>query len=117
MVRYEPPESRHHHLATENLHIPSIMTHEPLTIELNENLRANSKQPGQRRFLLTQSPTNPDDYILSIDHSSLESFNVCARKAEYALVKKRQPVRNTSALSYGTAVHKALETGLLAGTF
>ena len=90
------------------------MTNEPLTIELNEQPKPNKSTNNnqRRRTLLQQSPDHPDDYILAIDHSSLESFNVCARKAEYALVQKRQPVRNTSALSYGTAVHKAIETML-----
>lgn len=86
--------------------------HEPLTIELNVTPQPPRNIQPKQRHLLTQSPDHPDDYILSIDHSSLESFNVCARKAEYALVVKRQPVRNTSALSYGSAIHRAIETSL-----
>lgn len=89
------------------------MSNEPLIVDLDlPRPQHDPRHLLARRPLLLQSPAHPDDYILHIDHSSLENFNNCARRAEYSLVQRRQPVRNTSALSFGTAIHKALETSL-----
>ncbi len=62
-----------------------------------------------RRYLLSPVPDEPDCYTLAIDNSSLELFSVCSRMAEYHLVAGREPASPSSALSFGSALHKGLE--------
>jgi len=60
-----------------------------------------------RKFLLVHY--KDDEYTLTIDHSSISLFTECDKKAEYALVHGRIG-HEKAALSYGKAVHLALET-------
>lgn len=59
-----------------------------------------------KRKLLKHHSGN--DYILEIDHSSLEILTNCDRKAQWQLVYGRIP-HERSALVYGSAIHSALE--------
>ena len=49
------------------------------------------------------------DGVWFIDHSSLEYIMTCTRKAQYHLVEKRKPADERMALSFGQAVHSALD--------
>lgn len=55
------------------------------------------------------------DGVWFIDHSSLEYIMTCARKAQYHLVYKRKPVDERIALTFGQAVHSALDALFRAG--
>lgn len=68
-----------------------------------------------QRKLLSPSPTHPDDYVLEIDNSSLESFTICNRKAENQLVHARQALRSTSAMDFGHLFHECEEVRLRDG--
>ncbi len=65
------------------------------------------KQPeGKVRKLLKH--LEGDDYLLEIDNSSLGSFTICPREAEYKLVHSRSGAGGY-ALTYGKAIHASLE--------
>ena len=49
------------------------------------------------------------DGALCIDNSFIESFTTCPRKAEYDKLLRRMPSMDKPALSFGTAIHHALE--------
>lgn len=56
------------------------------------------------------TPTaEPGVYILRFDNSSMESFNTCARKAQYSCVFKRRPAGVDAALHFGGIVHECME--------
>lgn len=74
-------------------------------IPVNVQDRLNLPQ----RKLLEPVPDEPNNYILAIDNSSLETFNVCSRYAEYYLVAGREPAIPSPALVFGGALHKGLE--------
>lgn len=65
--------------------------------------------------LLKQTAT-PHVYELNIDNSSLELFTTCPRQAEYKLVLGRS-YSDRAALSFGSAMHTALEHISLGGTY
>lgn len=50
---------------------------------------------------------------LFIDNSMLEVFSSCPRASEYSFLEKRIIASNKTALNFGTAIHKALETRYL----
>ncbi len=64
-------------------------------------------KPTLPRKKLLKSLGN-DDYLLEIDNTSLESFLACDRASFYRLILGRTSYP-TAALTYGQAVHKALE--------
>jgi len=49
------------------------------------------------------------DGVFEIDNSFLEALTTCPRKLEYSRLLKRQPSADKPALSFGTAIHHALE--------
>lgn len=61
-----------------------------------------------KRRLLKPLASHPDEYVLSLDNSSMEKFNTCPRAAEYYLIERREAPLS-SALVFGQAFHKALE--------
>lgn len=78
-----------------------------LDLDLSE-VQTHIKPQGKVRKLLKRSASGPDDYILEIDWSSLESFLVCKRSTLWKLVLSRSTYQ-TPALTYGSACHAALE--------
>lgn len=61
------------------------------------------------RRLFRPVPDEPDNYVMEIDNSSLELFSVCHKAAFNYLVLARENSSPAAALSFGTAIHKALD--------
>lgn len=79
---------------------------EPLDIDLSE-VQTHIKPTGKLRKLFKRA-SDPDCFIFEIDWSSLESFLVCKRSSMWRLVFSRSTYQ-TPALTYGSAMHAALE--------
>ena len=69
--------------------------------------------PSGRRPLLTPIPSLPDEYLLVIDHSSLEKFITCPTAARNYLVLGREARGRNAPLVFGGAVHAGIEAFLL----
>ena len=85
----------------------------PLDLDLNLSdvtVRVPADPSLPVRKLLTPVPEEPHSYYLTIDNSSLEQFNVCARSAEYYMVHSRESSNPSPALVFGGALHKGLES-------
>lgn len=78
------------------------------------------EKDARPRRLLRPVPGEPNNYVLEIDNSSLELFSVCHKAAFHYLILAREASSPASALSFGTAIHKALDIrmryGLTAAT-
>lgn len=79
-------------------------------VDLNSIPNLHKADPTlPRRKIFRAVPGEPDCYALSIDNTSLEHFQECARRAQYYLIEGREPATPATALSFGGAIHKALE--------
>lgn len=65
------------------------------------------QQKGEPRYLL--SHLEGDDYVLEIDWSSIQQALTCDRSAMWSLIYGRTTGKS-AALTYGSAIHKGLET-------
>jgi len=61
-----------------------------------------------RVFLLTRSPSHPDDYTAHVDNSSIEAFSQCPRATYYKQGLARVPT-NQIPLIFGGSLHVALD--------
>lgn len=87
-----------------------------LDIDLNTVVTNYQAKPDEkRRKLLKPVPDEPGNYYLEIDHSSLNQFCVCQKSAENYLVFAREAASPAAALSFGTAIHKAMDVRLRYG--
>lgn len=79
----------------------------PFDLDLTD-VQVHIKPVGAIRKLLKSMDDGSDDYILEIDWSSLESFLSCKRSTLWKLIYSRSTYQ-TPALTYGSAIHSALE--------
>lgn len=73
----------------------SVMTHAPVV-------------PAPRRELLTPL-SEPGEFLLVMDNSSIETFTTCPTYAMYHLVYAREAHARNAALTFGGAIHVGLE--------
>lgn len=104
---------RLHHRARQRSQESLIFMLDPLSS--SPDLPHPSRPSHPTRKLLQLSPTHPDDYILELDFSSLDLFNICARRAENQLVHSRQSTRTSSAPAFGNLYHRCEELRLREG--
>ena len=72
--------------------------------------------PLRRHRRLLTPTEDPHSFILHIDNSTFELETTCSRQAEYSSIYGRSSPQN-SALTYGSAMHAALEDDLHGKTF
>lgn len=58
---------------------------------------------------LVPVPDSPEEYLLTIDNSTIERFSVCSRSGEYYKVHAREGRTKSAALVFGSAIHKGLD--------
>lgn len=72
--------------------------------------------PNRQHKRYLQPTEVPDVYLLNLDNTTFETFTTCPRRHEYSNIFGRIP-EQSAALFYGSAIHCALESDLLGGTY
>jgi hypothetical protein len=80
-----------------SLPMSNVQVHEPIQLIVRP-----------RRELLTPL-SNPGEFLLVIDNSSIETFTTCPTYAMYHLVYAREAHARNAALTFGGAVHVGME--------
>ena len=75
---------------------------------LNPNVPEPEKQSRPLKEMLTLT-ASPDSTTVKINFSSLDLIQTCLRKAHYSLTLGLRSTEESTALSFGSAIHKALE--------
>ena len=64
---------------------------------------------GERRYLLTPTLDNADEFVMNWDYSGASTYMRCPRAAENYHVQGREMAKDQSALSFGRLFHKLAE--------
>jgi hypothetical protein len=86
-------------------------------IDIDIELPSTTPPPpkGALRDLLVKLPEE-GHYLMTVDNSTLESFERCPTAFLYHFVYRRQPHARNASLTFGGAIHKAIEVLLRGGS-
>lgn len=86
---------------------------DPLSLSIDTSVAP--RPSGPRRYLLTPSPSHPDDYIMELDYSSMSKFMECPRQWENYAIHGRELDRDSVATSFGRLFHECEDIRLQFG--